>query len=372
MAAAWAASTSAASAVAAQRGSRGRGRRRRRRRRRGRSQRRRPPLAAHAAAEPGSRRAASWPAIAPISAPPKAIVRSRWTTGRASTSRRGIGASSRWRTSAASRRSARRRCRCADRGRPRRRRRGAEHGRATVEDVGDLARRRRLVGDELAQPEHDAAADEGGEVHAVGDLEPLHEPAGPPGAPHLAQHHRRGRHRLATLTGHFAAAELARWDLRRASAHPAGVRRLPVVILGGDVGAGDAGVRRYLRNLGTRRARRRPPPGPSTRGGSTRSSAPSSNPERRRPRRTVRRHGGNVAWRTPPSFSADIAASDDVRRRLRRRCVQEAPPEGHRQARGGNARWSPDGGGVRRCFREVLTYLGKRVAPPPLRRWKSP
>ena len=145
------------------------------------------PLAAQASGEPGSRRAASWPATAPTSAPPKATDRSRWTTGRASTARRGTGASSRWRTSGAS----------TETGPPSLPLRSpratatatanAEHGRAAVEDVGDLGRRRRGVGDEPAQPQHDAAADEGREVHAVGDLEPLQvaESAHPPGPSQL-------------------------------------------------------------------------------------------------------------------------------------------------------------------------------------------
>ncbi len=61
-----------------------------------------PAAAAHAAPDPGRRRAASWPATTPMSRPEKAIDRTRCTTGRVSTSRRGTGASRRWRTSGGS------------------------------------------------------------------------------------------------------------------------------------------------------------------------------------------------------------------------------------------------------------------------------
>ena len=73
-AAIWAATRAAPTAVATQRGTRGRGRSWRWRRRPGRSSA--PvaaPLAVHAAVEPGSRRAASWPAMPPASAPANAI-----------------------------------------------------------------------------------------------------------------------------------------------------------------------------------------------------------------------------------------------------------------------------------------------------------
>ena len=71
-----------------------------------------------------------------------------------------------------------------------------DDGGAVFDDVGELARRRRLVGDEVAQPHHGKAAEESGEVHPIGDLEPLEltETAGTPGASHLAQRQRRARH----------------------------------------------------------------------------------------------------------------------------------------------------------------------------------
>ena len=64
---------------------------------------------------------------------------------------------------------------------------GADHGGTVLEQVGDLLGRRRLVGHEAAQPQHDAAADERREVHAIGDLEPLQraQPPSTPRAPHL-------------------------------------------------------------------------------------------------------------------------------------------------------------------------------------------
>ena len=49
----------------------------------------------------------------------------------------------------------------------------ADHCRAAFDDVGELARRRRLVGDEIAQPHHGEPAEQGGEVDAIGDLEPF-------------------------------------------------------------------------------------------------------------------------------------------------------------------------------------------------------
>ena len=87
----------------------------------------------------------------------------------------------------------------------------AEDGRATVEHVGDLRRRRRLVADEPAQPEHDATADEGGEVHAVGDLEPLQvaEPAHPPCPPQLLRRRSTcGARRAILLAVDVEAAQL--------------------------------------------------------------------------------------------------------------------------------------------------------------------
>ncbi len=61
-----------------------------------------PALAAHASPEPGSRRDASCPPMTPASRPVNAIDRSRCTTGRVRTWRRGTGAISRWRTSGGS------------------------------------------------------------------------------------------------------------------------------------------------------------------------------------------------------------------------------------------------------------------------------
>ncbi len=71
-----------------------------------------------------------------------------------------------------------------------------DHRRAPLDDVAELARRHRLVRDEVAEPHHGEPPEQGGEVHPVGDLEPfqLAEATGPPGAPHLAQRDRRRRH----------------------------------------------------------------------------------------------------------------------------------------------------------------------------------
>ncbi len=51
------------------------------------------PLAVHAAADPGSRWAASTPPMPPTIADANAAERSRWTSGRVSTVRRSTGAS---------------------------------------------------------------------------------------------------------------------------------------------------------------------------------------------------------------------------------------------------------------------------------------
>ena len=81
----------------------------------------------------------------------------------------------------------RRRCRCAARGRWRRRRRSRARPGPRSRTSATWAGRGRIVGDQVAQPDDDAAADEGGDVHAVGDLEPLQvtESTSPPGLPQL-------------------------------------------------------------------------------------------------------------------------------------------------------------------------------------------
>ena len=96
-----------------------------------------------------------------------------------------------------------------------------EDSRATIEHVRHLRRRRRLVADEPAQPEHDATADKGDEVHAVGDLEPLQiaEPAHPPGPPELLDDARHAADRGRILAGRGrrggATVLLAAGDRRR-------------------------------------------------------------------------------------------------------------------------------------------------------------
>ena len=219
------------------------------------------PLAAHAAAEPGSRRDASWPAIAPVTRGGEGdgahALADRAQQHLAAGDRgehqvAGVAGLQRDRPAVAA--AAQAEGDGGDGDEP-------DDGGAVVDDVGELARRRRLVGDEVAQPHHGETAEEGGEVDAIGDLEPLElaEPAGTPGAPHLAKRQRRRRHRPATLTGFRLRKRSLLGELR--PSRPAGspvsgsLELARPSILGGDVGGGDAGVHGAARPRGGRPGR---------------------------------------------------------------------------------------------------------------------
>ena len=181
----------------------------------------------------------------PARAPANAIDRSRWTTGRAGRARRGTGASIRWRTSAASSDD---RAAVAAAAQAEGDRRDGEQRRARPARA--RARRRaatRVAGSSVTRSlshMHDDAADEGREVHAVGDLEPLQvaESADPPGPPQIPNDDDM---RLAHATG----ATLIR--RRRSPPTAAGPRR-PSILCAVDVEA----VQVFIVAAGPRRRRR--------------------------------------------------------------------------------------------------------------------
>ena len=147
------------------------------------------------------------------------------------------------------------------------RRRGDEPDdrRPAVDHIGELVAGDRFVGDQVAQPHHGESAEQGGEVDAVGDLEPLQlaQPAGSPGAPHLPQRDRRRRHRPATLTARSLrspatqAASLRSVPGSQAASLRSGRAAGRVVAFAAThtwrrVGRGDAGVHGAARDGGRR------------------------------------------------------------------------------------------------------------------------
>ena len=145
------------------------------------------PLTVHDAVEPGSRRAASWPAMPPAIAPPNAMAR---TLG--DRPEQDVAPGHRRHHQVAS-------VACFQRDRPsvtaaaeaegdgRDGEQPDQRGAAIANRI-ELRTGDRIVTHEIAQPHHGEPADDGGEVHAVGDLEPLQlaEPAAAPGSPKVA------------------------------------------------------------------------------------------------------------------------------------------------------------------------------------------